>query len=105
MTKPLTPPPMTRERIQHVYDTHVGDPTEKLPHTPTDWEDFAQAVATARDAQWAARVAELERDAARLREALQNLTDPKKTPSEGDPYVLREYAQCALSSEGKGAEG
>lgn len=60
MTTPLTPPPMTDEQILTIRRSVVAD---SLYASETR---LAQAVIADRDAQWQARVAELERDAARL---------------------------------------
>ncbi len=74
MTTPLTPPPMTEAQFREcgiiTGPNLVGNcgPRYRSHGTQTNvWEKDLHALVAARDTQWAARVAELERDAARYR--------------------------------------
>lgn len=88
MTTELKPPPITRDQIDALITATVdraeGYTTEEHEAAEVVLRELLAIALEARDLQWQARVAELERDAARLREALVEYQAAQAMPKYGD---------------------
>lgn len=60
----MSTPQLSDDRIIHLKDTHVGEPSDKHPLTRADWINFARAVEQAATAAQAEALATAQADAA-----------------------------------------
>lgn len=110
MTTPLTPPPMPEPAFRLKWKDGMYWVTK--PNIE-DTDVYTPEQVAARDAQWQARVAELERDTARYRwlrdkGRYNDFSVEQEKPGWVTTHTastLDAAIDAALSSEGKGAEG